>query len=138
MSKRMFTQEQIQALLENKNVVRCSEKSILYHPDFKSKAMKQYYDEGMSPSQIFTEAGIDLTRIGTKAPKECLRRWRETFKTEGVGGLLKDSRGRGRGNGRPKTKDLTDKEKIEYLEAKVAYLKAENDFLAKLRADEKE
>jgi hypothetical protein len=44
---------------------------------------------------------------------------------------------RGHGGGRPKTKNLSDKEKIEYLETKVAYLKAENDFLAKLRAQRK-
>jgi len=35
--------------------------------------------------------------------------------------------------GRPKTNWQNDKEKIKYLETKIAYLKAENDFLAKLR-----
>ena len=41
---------------------------------------------------------------------------------------------RGRAGGRIKTKNLSDADKIKRLEAQVAYLKAENDFLAKLRA----
>jgi hypothetical protein len=42
---------------------------------------------------------------------------------------------RGKGGGRPKKiKDTNDTDKIKRLEAEVAYLKAENDFLIKLRA----
>lgn len=138
MSKRMFTQDQIKALLANKNVVKCSKKSITYCPDFKLMAVKQYYHEGISPMQIFMNVGFDITVIGAKTPKECLRRWTKVFKKKGMARLLKDNRGRDKGGGRPKTKNLSDKEKIERLEAKVAYLKAENDFLAKLRAARKE
>jgi hypothetical protein len=47
------------------------------------------------------------------------------------------ARGRGRGGGRPRVKG-TDADKIKWLEAKVAYLKAENDFLVKLRAKRSE
>lgn len=47
--------------------------------------------------------------------------------------LLSDDRGK-KATGRPAKKHFkNDKEKIEYLEAKIAYLDAENDFLAKLR-----
>lgn len=45
---------------------------------------------------------------------------------------------RGRGGGRPKTKWLTDVDKIKWLEAENAYLKAENNFLAKLQAKKAE
>ena len=135
---KMFTKEQINDLLNNKCVIRCSKKAITYHSDFKARAVRRYYDEGIPPMEIFTDAGFDPDVIGAKTPKECLRRWRKTFKAEGSGGLSKDGRGdHGRGD-RPKTKNLTDKERIEYLKAKVAYLKAENDFLAKLRAARKE
>lgn len=134
----MFTKEQIQALLENKNVARCSEKSITCNPSFKLKAVRQYYDEGLSPTQIFIEAGFDITVIEKRMPEYCLQRWRKKYKIKGADELLKDNRGQSKGGGRPKTKDLTDKEKIERLEATVAYLKAENDFLAKLRAARKE
>ena len=53
--------------------------------------------------------------------------------------LLKENRGSGRGGGRPpKMKFKNDKEKIKYLEAKIAYMDAENDFLAKLRGLKRE
>ena len=45
-----------------------------------------------------------------------------------------ENRGKGRGGGRPKTKGITPEDRIKRLEAENAYLKAENDFLAKLRA----
>ena len=51
---------------------------------------------------------------------------------------LSEARGRHTKNNKPKTKDLSSTEKIKWLEAEVAYLKAENDFLAKLRAKRKE
>ena len=136
MYKNMFTQEQIEQLLTNKNVVRCTPKSITYHPDFKIRAVKQYYEEDIPPAEIFIQAGFNLATIGVKTPKECLSRWRRIFRTKGAARLLEDKRGKK--GGQLKTKDLTDKEKIEYLEVKVAYLKAENDFLAKLRAAKKE
>jgi hypothetical protein len=74
--------------------------------------------------------------IGEDTPKESLRRWNRVYKLKGLDGLV-ESRGKSSGGGRPKTKDLTDADKIKRLETEVAYLKAENDFLAKLRASKK-
>ena len=138
MNKRMFTQEQINSLLSNKNVVQCSSKSISYDPKFKVLAVKQYYEEGLSPKQIFVNAGFNVSILGKRVPGYCLRDWRRIYDKKGAPGLLKDKRGKSKGGGRPKIRHLSDKEKIERLEATVAYLKAENDFLAKLRAAQKE
>lgn len=134
MSKRRFNKEQIDKLLGNKNVARCSEKSISYAREFKLAAVKRYNDDGLPASEIFREAGFDLYLIGKDAPKGCLRCWRRAYAAKGEGELLIETRGRGKGGGRPKTKNITEADKIERLEAEVAYLKAENDFLAKLRA----
>ena len=136
----MFAPEQIKELLKNKNVLRCSPKAITYHPDFKVRAVKRLCDDGIPAARIFMDAGFDLAVIGAKTPKWRLTDWRRMLRDKGTAGLRKDGRGKakGKGGGRPKTKNLTDKEKIEYLEAKVAYLKAENDFLTKLRAAQKE
>jgi len=133
MSKRIFNKEQVVELTKNKNVKKCSEKSITYDKDFKIKAVKQYYDEYMMPNEIFEQAGFDLNIIGRETPKNCLRRWKKTSQRKGITALSTENRGKG--GGRPKKiKDKSDKDKIERLEATVAYLKAENDFLAKLRA----
>jgi transposase-like protein len=125
-----FNEELRLELLNNSNVVKCSNKAITYSKDFKVNAVKLYYEEGLSPSQIFIDAGFDVKVIGTDTPHDRLRDWRKTYNRQGEGGLLSKKRG----NGRPKTKDITPEYRIKRLEAEVAYLKAENDFLAKLRA----
>ena len=133
MSKRIFNKEHIGTLLQNPNVARCSEKSISYHKDFKTSAVRKYY-EGQSVSEIFAQAGFDITMIGRETPKKCLCRWRKVLKDKGETGLKMDGRGQGKTGGRPKSlANLTDEEKLKRLEAEVAYLKEENRFLAKLR-----
>ena len=137
MSKRRFSEAQVAELLKNKNVARCSDKSITYSKEFKIQAVKRYYEDGCSPSLIFEEAGFDRKIIGSDSPDTCLWRWRTTYKTKGANGLNIESRGSGHNGGRPKTKGMTDTERIKRMEIEIAYLKAENDFLAKLRAARK-
>ena len=69
--------------------------------------------------------------IGSSTPKECLKSWNKVYKTRGLEGFIES---RGRAGGRTKTKNLSDTDRIKRLEIQIAYLKAENDFLAKLRA----
>lgn len=126
----MYSNDQIQLLLKNKHVIKCSKTNIGYTTDFKLMAIKQYYEKGYSPAIIFKEAGFDLDIIGPKKPKECLKRWKKIYITKGEQGLCAEHRGRG--GGRPPA-PKTEAEKIKMLEAKVTYLDAENDFLAKLR-----
>jgi hypothetical protein len=132
MSQRIFNEEQIKELLKNPNVANCSNKSITYKKDFKISVVKRY-QEGFPATLIFKQAGFNIDFIGRKTPKWCLERWRKTFKKKGEEGLKMDERGKSKGGGRPKTNWSNEKEKIKYLETQIAYLKAENDFLAKLR-----
>ncbi|NTV51335.1 MAG: hypothetical protein HGA69_00665 [Desulfobulbaceae bacterium] len=136
MGKRIFSPEQIASLLRNPNVARCSTKSISYSKQFKVLAVRQYYEEGLPVRHIFTNAGFDLQLIGSETPMDCLKRWRKTFKTRGLEGLTSERRGKSP-TGRPRIKAMTDAEKISRLEATIAYLRAENDFLMKLRAQRK-
>ena len=136
MSKRIFTKEQIEELEKNENVSKCSERSISYSQNFKKSAVRLYDTQGLTSSEIFRQAGFNLNMVGRKTPKECLKRWRKTFQSNGIKGFI-ETRGKAMGGGRPKTRNLTDADKIERLEIEIAYLKAENDFLAKLRASKK-
>lgn len=131
MSKRIFTQEQIRELLKNPCVAKCSAKSITYNPDFKASAVRQHKEQYVTVKEIFVRAGFNLELIGQEIPKKCLERWCKIYKTKGVENLTKEGRGR---LGRPRTRRLPDADRIKRLEAENAYLKAENDFLAKLRA----
>ena len=130
MSKRIFNKEQIRELLQNPNVKKCSEKSITYNKDFKISAVHKYRI-GLPPNEIFRQAGFNVYAIGLDVPADSLLRWRRTFKHKGSEGLATETRGKA--GGRPKTNWQNEKEKIKYLETQIAYLKAENDFLAKLR-----
>jgi len=132
MSKRIFTRQQIEDLLKNPNVVKCSNKTITYHPDFKVKAVKQHKEQYMTTKEIFIKAGFDLNVIGDNIPRKCLERWCKTYKIKGEEKLKTENRGKL--GGRPKTKNITDADRIKRLEMENAYLRAENDFLAKLRA----
>ena len=123
MSKRSFSSEEQQRLRSNQNVQRCSEKAITYTTAFKQQAVKQY-EEGLTATEIFKEAGFDLNLIGKKQPKFCLRRWR----TKGCGDQ------RGQHKSQKKSNPNTETDRLKYLEAEVKYLKAENAFLAQLRA----
>lgn len=127
-----FSQEQRVELSNNTNVSKCSEKAITYAKDFKVRAVKQYIEEGRGAREIFKLAGFDLKMVGKDTPKSCLGDWCKIFRTKGVAGLQIENRG-GRGR-RTKSEGMTEKKRIEYLEAEVAYLRAENDFLIELRA----
>lgn len=131
MSKRIFSSEEQQLLQKNQNVARCSDRSITYTTAFKENAVKQY-EEGMSSTEIFRQAGFDLNLIGRRQPKCCLRRWRIRFKEYGIVGLT-EARGK-TSTGRKKKRVNTETDRLKWLEAEVKYLKAENAFLARLRA----
>ena len=133
----MFTPEQVKELENNKNVIKCSSKSISYSNQFKLAAVKKYYQEGGSPSMIFREAGFSSNYLSNIKAKACLGRWRRKYNSEGKDSLLKDGRG-GPGRRTAQVKYKDNDEKIEYLETKIAYLEAENDFLAKLRGLKRE
>jgi transposase-like protein len=140
MSKRLFVAEQVADLIRNPNVLKCSPKVISFRGEFKVWAVKQYEEKGLTATQVFQEAGFDPRIIGRYIPKDRLGAWRKKFKAGGEKALLVDGRGRTKGGkiGRPKTKGLTDAERIKRLEAENAYLREENIFLARLRAGKTE
>jgi len=133
MSRQKFTQAQIRELVKNPHVERCSATNIGFTKNFKVEVISQYH-QGLSVFEIFRAAGFDLALIGKGTIKSCILRWRRIHARQGVNGLTTEARGRGRGGGRPKTRGITDADRIKRLEVENAYLKAENAFLAKLRA----
>lgn len=133
MNENKFSEEQIKELLCNCNVKKCSKKAITYNKDFKIRAARQYIEEGKTANQIFRDAGFNIKTIRRHTPYGCLTRWKRIFKIKGEEGLKNDGRNKN-SNGKSKTKGMTEAKRIEWLETEVAYLKAENSFLAKLRA----
>jgi len=136
MSRTLFTDYQINELEKNPNVLRASERSITYTPAFKHKAVLDN-QSGKIPTQIFIEHGFDLELIGKKQPQKCLHRWRNIYSKYGEVGFETERRGKA-STGRPTTKNLSAEEKLKKAEARIKYLEAENDFLKKLEALERQ
>lgn len=129
MERTIYSKSQIKVLLNNPNVNRCSSKSVTYSKEFKVKAVKDYYDQGLGANAIFQNADFDLTVLGKDKPENCLKRWRKIYKAQGATGLRVERRGKNASGRRPKG-DESDK---GYLKTKIAYLEAENAFLRKLK-----
>lgn len=130
-----FSESQINQLEVNANVLHVSERSITYQPSFKLVAVKAY-QEGKGPAEIFKEAGFNLDIIGRDIPNGCLKRWRKTFASQGESGLLEERRGKG-SPGRP-ARELSIEKRLAQAEARIKLLEAENDFLKKLEALERQ
>jgi hypothetical protein len=92
--------------------------------EFKEKAI-QLQKEGIHPNEIFKNTGISIKDKQKDYASKLINRWignkeikRKLNSEEAL--LLKN------------IKKKEENKKIEYLEAQVTYLKAENDFLANL------
>lgn len=121
MNRKTLTSEQIATLSKNKNVVHCGSKSVMYSKEFKSAALKQYNEGGLSAVEIFQNAGIDLRIIGKRSPNRLMHQWRQALMTD-----------------IDKTDPLSHpNNSLKMLRSQVAYLKAENHFLARLRAEKR-
>lgn len=140
MSKRLFSPEQITDLLRNPNVAKCSERYVSYSEEFKIQALKLYREQGFSPMQIFIDAGFNPDLIGYDIPKDRLKAWNKLWKRGKFSKKtnMSSSSDKIAQKGRPKNKWSSEADQIEYLKAKVAYLQAENDFLARLRSGKTE
>ena len=122
-----FTDEQVEELRKNPYVKRVSEKGITYEEGFKELFMAEY-ESGKGPYQIFREAGFDVKVLGERRIHGFCDRTKKQHKREAG---FEDRRRYS--SGRPKTKDLSDEEKIQKLELKIQALKQENDFLKRVR-----
>ena len=123
--RRILTKEEVKILSKNQNVRRCSNKSIRYKKKFQAAAMEMYNKEGLAAVEIFELAGFDLNVIGKRTPNRLMNQWNTAKRPKGASQLpfrVKPSAEARKG------------ESIRKLKNRVAYLEAENDFLAKLRA----
>ena len=120
MSKRIkqFTEEEIKLLLQNPNIEDVTANRIKFTDEFKEKAL-QLNSEGISPTQIFKDFGIDIHIIGRDLPGNCLGNWKHALKIK-------------KHNSSKYLANQTKKNKIlKSLFEENRYLKAENEFLKK-------
>lgn len=128
MSKKLFSNKDIELLSKNKYVKKVSEKGITYTDEFKRLFISEN-EKGKLPRDIFAECGFDINVIGLKRIQSAGSRWRSAFRRNGIE-QLQDTRKFN--TGRPTEKDLSLEEKYEKLQAKLKLLQAENELLKKL------
>lgn len=128
MSKKLFSNEDIEILSKNKYVKNISERGITYTDEFKRLFISEN-EKGKFPRDIFAECGFDVNIIGLKRIKSSGSRWRSAFRRNGVE-QLQDTRKYN--TGRPTQKEISLEEKYEKLQAKLKLLQAENELLKKL------
>lgn len=130
MSKRIFTPEEQELLRTNHHIASCSARSITFTPAFKQQAVREHKN-GMTPQSIFATAGLPPSLVGRRTPNERLKKWTAIAQECGIEALLTDGRGKHGKMGRKRI-ERVDKSKMTKDE-RIAYLEAENDFLAQLR-----
>ena len=118
-------------LQKNPNVKKVTSVGVLYSETFKKEAL-ELYEKGITPIDIFVQAGFNIEIIGKDNPSKILSKWRS-----GIGYNPNQL------NNQLSIKhpiklnsdqcSYTDKE-IKKILARNRYLEAENDFLKKLRA----
>jgi len=133
MTKKYFTEKEVNDLFVNPNVKSVSDKAITYTDEFKRFFISES-EKGKLPRQIFEENGFNIEVIGPDRIKKTANRWRTAYKKSGVLGL---SDSRSNTSGRPLQRELTLQEKNRRLEAQVQLLSAENELLKKLEMIER-
>jgi hypothetical protein len=128
MSKKIFTEQEIEVLKQNKYVKRVGEKGITYTDEMKHFAIAEW-EKGKYSTQIFEEAGFNLKVLGPDRPHQALARWKRAYKKSGVNGLRDTRIG---ASGRQLERDLSLEEQIERLEAKNKFLEVQLELQKKL------
>jgi transposase len=129
MSKKLFTEKEMNELSKNPYVTSVSEKSITYSDEFKRTFIAEN-EKGRMPREIFEECGFDVEMIGMTRIQSSGKRWRADYRENDVLGL-EDTRKET--SGRPRKRELTLEEKYARLEAELNLLKAENELLKKIK-----
>jgi hypothetical protein len=123
-----YTIKQLDEFKNNPCVFNCTERLINYTYEFKIRAI-ELQEQGISPKEIWKRSDFDTSIWRKTYFYETINDWKKIVRRSGIEGLLKSD-----GVQYDKGPNNTDKDKLKRLELQVKYLKAENDFLAKLRA----
>ncbi|KKS14441.1 MAG: Transposase [Parcubacteria group bacterium GW2011_GWB1_41_6] len=124
----IFSSEEIAELRNNPCVFSCTSNSINYTYEFKKRAL-ELHQAGVTAREIWKRSGFDTSKWKKQYFKGTLYDWKKIVNKNGIEGLLRPG-----GIQYDRGPNKTDKDKLKRLEFQVKYLKAENDFLAKLQA----
>ena len=118
-------------LLENPNVLKVTEKHVVFNAKFKIKSVEAYLD-GLSAREIFEKAHINLDFFKPLYAQFCIKKWKKKYIEDGKESFNIEKRGSSSA-GRPK-KDNLDALTYEELQAIVEIQRGVIEELKKKRA----
>ena len=124
--------EYVKELNEHPYVEKATEWTVSFTPEFKKLAYDEYY-RGKSTREIFTEAGFDVEKIGTKRLENF--RCKLMAKASDDAGFADKRKNKDLQS--PPSTEAQMMKRIRELEHRNAYLEQENDFLKKIQELEK-
>lgn len=127
MSKKRFTEKEIEILRKNPNVESVSEKYIFYRAEFKEECISNVGHGTKTLRKTFTDAGFDIDMIGWDRIHAAYKNWRSAY---GKGKVLQ-TKHPGSG-GRPRSRELSHEEIIARKDREILRLREENEFLRQL------
>lgn len=133
MSNKLFTPNEIEVLSKNPYVKKVSTKGITYTEEFKRIFIVEN-EKGVFPRDIFTTCGFDIEILGMKRIESSGKRWRASYRTNGLGGLVDT---RGSSVARTEESNMTIEEKYNRLLIEKQLLLAENELLKKIKRMER-
>lgn len=128
LSKKLFTEKEVEILSRNPNVKNISVKEITYTDEFKRIFIAED-QKGKFPREIFDDHGFDINILGLTRIKSAAKRWRAAYMKDGICGL---SDSRKEKSGRLNDNQIPLEEKYARLEVQINLLKAENELLKKI------
>lgn len=129
---KLFSEEEIQELAKNENVISINTRQIIYSNEFKQFFVEEYMG-GKGPTMIFESAGLYKNMLGAKRIEKATKRWVTAHKngTLGVSATLKPNQIKVHAKG------ISDKEKIKRQDAKIKLLELEVELLKKVDLKER-
>lgn len=134
MSKKIYTEQEIEILKRNPNVKNVSSKSITYSADFKIRAVKQSQN-GMTSTVIFENAGLPEELVGKEKAHQSLKRWKKSMKIAGEEGFYNEKRGKTAGP--TGSQNVSLEEQLAEANARIAYLEGNLELVKKLELQER-
>ncbi|KGL41805.1 transposase [Listeria newyorkensis] len=92
MSKKLFSNAEIQKLQQNPNVRNVSPRAITYADAFKRIFVERYL-AGELPRAIFEAHHFDVAILGMNRVEQCASRWKNAYEKDSVVGLMDNRKG---------------------------------------------
>ena len=131
MKRYPLEKEFVRELNEHKCVEHATEWNVVFTEEFKKHAYDEYY-RGKSTNEIFTEAGLNTEKLGTKRLAN--------FRCSVMNGADKETgfadKRKDKSKQAPQSTEAQMAKRIRELEHRITYLEQENDFLKKIRSVE--